>query len=195
MIDILELAKETQDQAWDVVTKTKILHAWRSIGAEINLVGSLRTGLLIKHLDIDFHIYTSPFILSDSFKAMSIVAEVPGVKRIKYKNLLDTDENCLEWHAWYLDPEGRAWQIDMIHIHPDSPFAGKFERVADRINQVLTEETRRAILTIKNAVPDGDKVKGIEVCMAVIRDGIRTNAEFMIWKQGQRHTGIIDWEP
>ena len=194
MRDIVKLAEETQNRAWEVIKDAKIVDAWTSIGAEVNLVGSLKTGLLINHLDIDFHVYTSPFILADSFKAMSMIADNRRVRRIKYANLLDTEE-CLEWHAWYEELGGALWQIDMIHILYESPFAGKVERVAERISEVLIEETRTAILSIKNAVPDGCKVKGIKVNMAVIRDGIRTYADFVEWEQSQPHTGIIDWEP
>jgi len=178
MKDIIELAEETQNRAWAVIRDAKIIDAWTSIGATVNLVGSLKTGLLMEHLDIDFHVYTSPFILADSFKAMSMIADNRRVKRINYANLLDTEE-CLEWHAWYEDHGGALWQIDMIHLLSESPFAGKVERVTERITEVLTEETRKAILSIKNAVPDGRKVKGIEVNMAVIRDGIRTYADFV----------------
>jgi hypothetical protein len=194
MKDMIQLAEEYQKRAWEVIRDAKIIDAWTSIGATVNLVGSLKTGLLLKHLDIDFHVYTSPFILVDSFKAMSMIAENHRVKRIEYANLLDTEE-CLEWHTWYEDPGGALWQIDMIHLLSESPFAGKVERVTERISEVLTEDTRKAILAIKNAVPGGRKVKGIEVYMAVIRDGIRTYADFMEWKQGRHHTGIIDWEP
>jgi hypothetical protein len=194
MKDIIELSIDLQNKAWEVIKDAKIIDAWKSIEAEINLVGSLKTGLLIKHLDIDFHIYTSPFILTDSFKAISIIADSPSVKRIKYANLLDT-EKCLEWHAWYEDFEGALWQIDMIHLLHESPFAGKVERVSERISQVLTDETRRAILSIKNAVPDGQSVKGIEVNMAVIRDGVRTYDEFLDWKKGRHGEEIVEWEP
>ncbi|MBC8427742.1 phosphoglycerate mutase family protein [bacterium] len=190
----IELAEDYQNRAWEVIRDAKIMDAWTSIGATVNLVGSLKTGLLIKHLDIDFHVYTSPIILADSFKAMSIIADNHRVKQIKYANLLDTEE-CLEWHAWYEDHGGALWQIDMIHILFESPLAGKVERVTERISEVLTEETRKAILSIKNAVPDGRKVKGIEIYMAVLRDGIRTYADFVEWKQSRHHTGIIDWEP
>jgi hypothetical protein len=195
MEDLIKLTQEVQKRAWDVIAEALFLEAWGSIGAEVNLVGSLKTGLLIKNLDIDFHIYTSPFILTDSFKAISLIAENPRIKRITYKNLLDTQEMCLEWHAWYEDNIGDLWQIDMIHLSPDSPYAGAVERVTDRIAEVLTEEIREAILAIKHAVPAVQKVKGIEVCMAVIRDGIRSYPEFVKWQQDQDNADIIDWIP
>ncbi len=68
MKDIIELAEESQNRAWEVIRDAKIMDAWTSIGATVNLVESLKTGLLLNHLDIDFHVYTSPFILAGSGK-------------------------------------------------------------------------------------------------------------------------------
>ena len=55
-MDILDLARRNQQKAWKIIEDTKIIPAWESVGARVNLVGSLNTGLLMKHLDIDFHI-------------------------------------------------------------------------------------------------------------------------------------------
>lgn len=60
-MNILELAKRNQQKAWEIIEDTRIVRIWEGMGAKVNLVGSLRTGLLMKHRDIDFHIYTSPF--------------------------------------------------------------------------------------------------------------------------------------
>ncbi len=87
-----------------------------SVGAEINLVGSLSMGLLMTHRDIDFHIYTSPLELSDSFGRWQNCGESVCQKKIECANLLHTVEECVEWHAWFQEPEGELWQIDMIHI-------------------------------------------------------------------------------
>lgn len=95
---------------------------------KINLVGSLRTGLLMKHRDIDFHIYSSALNLTDSFQAMARLAENPSIKRIECANLLHTAEACIEWHAWYQNEENELWQMDMIHIREGSRYDGYFER-------------------------------------------------------------------
>ena len=46
-MDILELAKRNQQKAWEIIEDTRIVRIWEGIGAKVNLVGSLRTGLLI----------------------------------------------------------------------------------------------------------------------------------------------------
>ncbi len=82
-MNIFDIAKQNQEKAWQVIKNTNIIQIWEDAGAKINLVGSLRTGLLMKHRDIDFHIYSSPLNLADSFLAMARLAENPSIKRIE----------------------------------------------------------------------------------------------------------------
>lgn len=194
-MDILELAKRNQQKAWEIIEDTRIVRIWEGIGAKVNLVGSLRTGLLIKHRDIDFHIYTSPLDLSASFRAMAELAENTSVKKIEYTNLLHTAEACIEWHAWYQDMEGELWQMDMIHIQEGSRYDGYFERVAERISAVLTDEMRLAILKLKYETPDTEKIMGVEYYQAVIQDGVRSYPEFEEWRRLHPAVGVVEWVP
>lgn len=195
MENILEIARRNQQKAWEIVEKTNIIPIWESIGARINMVGSLRTGLLMKHRDIDFHIYTSSLTLADSFRAMAELAENTSVKKIECVNLLHTVEECIEWHAWYQDTEEELWQIDMIHIRENSRYDGYFEKVAERISAVLTDETKQAILNLKYETPDTEKIMGVEYYQAVIRDGVRSYSEFEEWRRLHPVTGVIEWIP
>lgn len=194
-MDILELAKRNQQKAWEIIEDTRIVRIWEGIGAKVNLVGSLRTGLLMKHRDIDFHIYTSPLDLSASFRAMAELAENTSVKKIEYTNLLHTAEACIEWHAWYKDMEGELWQMDMIHIQEGSRYDGYFERVAERISAVLTDEMRLAILKLKYETPDTEKIMGVEYYQAVIQDGVRSYPEFEEWRRLHPAVGVVEWVP
>lgn len=194
-MNILELAKRNQQKAWEIIEDTRIVRIWEGIGAKVNLVGSLRTGLLMKHRDIDFHIYTSPLDLSASFRAMAELAENTSVKKIEYTNLLHTAEACIEWHAWYQDMEGELWQMDMIHIQEGSRYDGYFERVAERISAVLTDEMRLAILKLKYETPDTEKNMGVEYYQAVIQDGVRSYPEFEEWRRLHPAVGVVEWVP
>ena len=194
-MNILELAKRNQQKAWEIIENTRIVRIWEGIGAKVNLVGSLRTGLLMKHRDIDFHIYTSPLDLSASFRAMAELAENTSVKKIEYTNLLHTAEACIEWHAWYQDMEGELWQMDMIHIQEGSRYDGYFERVAERISAVLTDEMRLAILKLKYETPDTEKIMGVEYYQAVIQDGVRSYPEFEEWRRLHPAVGVVEWMP
>lgn len=194
-MNILELAKRNQQKAWEIIEDTRIVRIWEGIGAKVNLVGSLRTRLLMKHRDIDFHIYTSPLDLSASFRAMAELAENTSVKKIEYTNLLHTAEACIEWHAWYQDMEGELWQMDMIHIQEGSRYDGYFERVAERISAVLTDEMRLAILKLKYETPDTEKIMGVEYYQAVIQDGVRSYPEFEEWRRLHPAVGVVEWVP
>lgn len=194
-MDILEIAKQNQEEAWKVVENSGVVKAWESIGAEVNLVGSLKTELLMKHRDIDFHIYSSPLTLSDSYQAMAKLAENPNVRKIESVNLLHTVEECVEWHAFYQEPEGELWQLDMIHIRKGSRYDGYFEKVAERISSVLTDEMRLAILQLKYDTPETEKVIGVEYYQAVIQDGVRSYPEFEEWRRLHPVTGVVEWMP
>ncbi len=193
---ILELADRNRREALSILETLQIEAIWRSVGATPHLVGSLRSGLLMKHLDIDLHIYSpAPLHIGDSFAALSRIARNPGVRKIEYANLLDAEDNCLEWHVQYAAQDGRLWQIDMIHLPEGSPWEGYFERVADRIAAVLTPETREAILRLKYETLDEEKIPGIAYYRAVLADGVRSYAEFAAWLREHPVEGIVEWMP
>lgn len=195
MNHIFEMAEAMQKDAWQVINATNIVDIWSSIGATINLVGSLKMGLLINNRDIDFHVYTTPFNLSDSFSAMARLAENKRVKTINYGNLLDAEDQCIEWHAFYEDRTGHSWQIDIIHILNESAYAGHFEKVAERICAVLTPQMRGNILRIKHSIPIENKVMGIQIYKAVIEHGIQDIDSFWAWKEQNPDDGILTWMP
>lgn len=194
-MDILALAKHNQQKAWKIIEESRLIPLWENIGAKVNLVGSLRTGLLMTHRDIDFHIYSYPLTLSESFQVMGKLAENPSVKKIECTNLLHTIEACIEWHAWYEDSENELWQIDMMHIVKGSRYDGYFEQVADQISAILTDETRQMILQLKYETPAKEKIMGIEYYKAVLQDKVRSYPEFEAWRKLHPVTGILEWMP
>ena len=151
------IAQNNLEKALQVIEKSGVCQAWESIGATLNQVGSIAMGLLMKHRDIDFHIYTEKLDVSESFEVIKNICAKPGVTRMEYRNLADTIEACLEFHIWFM-LDGEEWQIDMIQILKGSQFDGYFERVAERIKAVLTPETRRTILELKYLTPDDEYI-------------------------------------
>lgn len=194
-MDVLAVAEENQRQAWQMVEQTGVFAAWESVGAEVHLVGSLKTGLLMKHRDIDFHIHTASLNVCDSFTAMQRLASNPMIKRVEYRNLADTNEQCIEWHAWAMDRGGNLWQLDMIHLFRGSAYDGYFERVADRVLARLTPATKRTILELKNQTPETEKIMGIEYYQAVLEGRVSTWSEFLAWRQLHPAQGIVEWMP
>ena len=182
------------EKALRIIEKSGVRQAWESIGATVNQVGSMAMGLLMKHRDIDFHIYTERLNISESFAVIQKICADPAVTRMEYRNLADTEEACLEFHIWFMQDD-EEWQIDMIQILKGSQFDGYFERVAERIKAVLTPETRRTILELKYLTPDNEHIMGIEYYQAVIADGIRSYPEFIQWRKTHPSNGIVNWCP
>lgn len=195
MNNILDIASKNQKRAWKIVRDTNIIPIWESIGAKANLVGSLSTGLLMNHKDIDFHVYTPSLNVLTSFSTIAKIAENSSIKHVEYTNLIDTEEACIEWHLWYLDSDKELWQIDVIHILKDSFFDGHAEKLAERLLEVLAPETRYAILSLKNDTPPSEKILGVEYYQAVIEDGIRNYPDFVKWRKVHPAEGIISWIP
>lgn len=192
---LIEIAQTNQQRAHEIIQELNLIPLWASINVEAHLVGSLRMGLLMKHLDIDLHLYSDPVSLADDFRIIARLAQNHRIKQIEYANLLDTEEACLEWHLHYEDPLNQMWQIDMIHILKGSRYDGYFEQMADRIVAALTDETRHTILQLKYETPESEKIMGIEYYQAVLRDGVKNYAEFETWRRQHPVTGIVTWMP
>lgn len=162
-MDILELALHNQQTAWNILEHTGIIPAWERIGATVHLVGSLKSGLLAKSRDIDLHIYTDTLNIAASFSVMQELAERLSLKEVQFKNLIQTEEECIEWHAIYEDEDMNTWKFDMIHIRKGSKYDGVVEKVTAAITNQLTPEIKNTILQIKFDVPDGIQIPGIEI--------------------------------
>lgn len=195
MQELDAISERTMERARRVLRESDVLAHWAAVGGRVELVGSMRSGLMLHHLDIDVHVYTRDCTIAESFGAVARMARDPRIQRVEYVNLLEAEDHCLEWHAWYRDTDGALWQLDMIHMAESSPFVGYFERVADAIRNALTPETRRAILEIRHAFRDEAAVKGIQVYQAVLRDGVRGPDEFQRWQNEHAAQGIVDWMP
>lgn len=194
MSEFEQIACRNQAQAFRVIEQSGVRRAWEAAGAYVNQVGSLAMGVLMKHRDIDFHIYTENLDIAESFKVIQLICSDPAVTRLEYRNLAETQEACLEWHIGYtLDDE--EWQIDMIQIRKNSQYDGFFEHIAERIKAVMTPEMRRTILELKYLTPDDVHIMGIEYYQAVIEGGVRNIEEFMLWRKKHPAEGIISWCP
>lgn len=194
-MDILTFAQQNQRAAWKILEDSRIIEAWESIGATVNVVGSLRSGLLMKSRDIDLHIYTDKLDIGESFSVMQELAERLPLKEVHYVNGIDTEEECIEWHALYEDKKGTGWKFDMIHIRRGSRYDGTVERMTDAIIERLTPEIRRTILQIKNDLPDGIIIPGIEIYRAVFTGKVKTYEEMERWRQTNPLTDSLDWLP
>jgi hypothetical protein len=194
-MDILELAQHNQRCAWEIMDTTGLIRAWESIGATVNVIGSLRSGLLCKSRDIDMHIYTDKLDIAESFAVTSGLAQRLPLKQTQYINGVDTDEECIEWHSLYDDKQGNEWKFDMIQIRRGGKYDGTVERVTEAIIGKLTPELRRTILQIKYDVPDGIMIPGIEIYHAVFTGKVTSYEQLERWRATNPLTDRLEWLP
>lgn len=194
-MDINSLALQNQQTAWKILEETDIIQAWESIGATVHLVGSLKSGLLMKNRDIDMHIYTDKLDIGTSFSVMQKLAEQLPLMEIHYGNLIDTEEACIEWHATFKYSDGNQWKFDMIHILKGSKYDGTVERVTEAIMNKLTPEIRQTILQIKYDVPEGISIPGIEIYQAVFTGKVKSYKELEQWRATHPLTNSLEWLP
>lgn len=189
------LAIVNQEKARQVLEQSGIVGIWKDAGCRVNLIGSLRMNLLASHRDIDLHVYSSGITTEKSFAVVAKIAENPKVVEIKCINGLHTDEHCIAWHVFYKADGGEMWQFDIIHIEEGTEYDGYFERMADRIVEVMTPEQRDTILRLKFETPEGKDYHGVEYYEAVIADGIVTISEFEDWVADHRRKAPYYWIP
>lgn len=189
------IALENQRRAKAVLAELKLIEYFKDNGCRVNLIGSLKMGLLVKHLDIDIHIYSRNITEERSFEIISRLSKNPRIKGIRCINGLFTDEHCMAWHLQYEDKSRRLWQIDIIHIEEGSHYDGFFERMAERICKRLSTGQRDAILRLKYETPEGEEIHGVEYYQAVMEYGVRTMDELRRWVAEHRNPEGIYWIP
>lgn len=192
--EVLELAYANQRQAQIVLNESGIVEILESNGCRVNLIGSLRMGLLASHRDIDLHFYSENITEESSFAIVAQIAKIPGITEIKCINGLHTEENCIAWHIFYTY-ENEIWQIDLIHIEEGTEYDGYFERMADRIVEVMTPIQKEIILRLKFETPADRNYHGVEYYEAVISDGIEDMTEFEKWVIEHRKKPMYFWIP
>ncbi len=192
---INRLAEANQKIAREVLKESGIAEIWKAAGCRVNLVGSLRMGLLASHRDIDLHVYSSGITPERSFAIAARIAQNPKVIEIKCINGLHTSERCISWHFLYKTDEETIWQFDIIHIEEGTLYDGYFERMADRITEVMTPAQRDTILLLKFGTPVGKDYHGVEYYEAVIADGITEMSEFENWVIQHRQKPQYYWIP
>lgn len=188
------LAQQNQVRAYEVLKSTRLVELWSENGCIVNLVGSLPMRLLVKHLDIDMHVYSSRVTEESSFAIVAQIAKNPSVREISCINGLHTDEHCVAWHIKYEHGES-VWQIDIIHIESGTEYDGFFERMVSKINESLTPLQRDTILRLKYETPEDEEIHGVEYYQAVMEHGVRTLEELREWVKMHRKSGGTYWMP
>lgn len=192
--EIFDLALTMQQRANKVLEKSGIAEIWKRNGCKVNLVGSLRMGLLASHRDIDLHVYSKNVTEESSFAIAAQISKLPDVTEIKCINGLHSNEHCMAWHIFYKYEE-QIWQFDVIHIEEGTEYDGFFEEMADKIVAKMTPAQKEMILKLKFETPEGTLFHGVEYYEAVIADGIDNMDSFKEWIVEHRKKPMYYWMP
>ena len=192
---LLYASWELRRQAEKVLQDAKVLEAWESIGGKVCGVGSFCSGLMMKHRDIDLHIYTESLDVARSLAALTPVIASEKTAGLWYVNGAESDEHCLEWHLRRRDDAGKEWTIDMIQILAGTRYDGVMEDVAEAVMDAATPEIRKRILALKNECPDDSEIRGIEFCKAVIDDGVTSLGQLLERRREDPPETLMDWKP
>lgn len=193
MDDVLLRAEKRREQALDIVERLDLLTRWSCCGSPV-IVGAIRYGLVVA-LDIDMEIYTDGPSIEQGFEVMSRIASLPGVWQVRFSNELNGPDQGLFWQIRYRDEAGSVWEIDNWLVDHDHPHAHWGDKFADAMQKALTDETRRAILEIKEALLGEAGIRGIDVYRAVLEGGVRSLSEFRHWMGEYKPSGMILWLP
>ena len=193
MDEVLCRAEERRRRALDVIKTLSLFERWSPYGSPV-IVGAVRMGLVVA-LDIDVEIYSDDPRIEHGFQIMSELAVLPGVWKIRFSNELTGPDQGLYWQIRYRDQVGDVWKIDNWLIARDHPHAHWAEEFADAMQKALTDQTRCAILEIKEALLGEAGARGIDIYRAVLEGGVRRPAEFIQWMAEHKISGITPWRP
>lgn len=188
-------ASARQAKAFEVCEESGIPLIWEKSGCTVNIIGSLRMGLLISQNDIDIHVYSKNISEESSFAVAAKISALSGVVDIKSINGLHTEEHCMAWHVRYCAHDGEEWKFDIIHIEEGTEYDGFFENMADRIKEIMTEDQRNTILRLKYETPEYEKISGVEYYEAVIADHVESLEQLMTWIKEHRKKPKYYWIP
>ena len=191
---LLKRSWELHCRAEQFLRNSGLLEAWEGIGAKIRCVGSFRADLMMKDRDIDLHVYSESLDFERAHDALKPFSTSPGAE-LTFIDNAGTAEKCLEWHLKMPDGSGELWTVDMIQLPAGSEWDGFFEDTAEAVIDALTPESRRRILELKAAEPDGMNVCGIEFCKAVLDDRVTSWQEFLKWRQSTPPETLLKWRP
>lgn len=193
---LLERQAALQLQAGKIIDELGLIRLLTAFG-HAELVGSVATGLMAWR-DIDIHVLCNVSSLNPQrvHAALNPLASHPNVKRMTFHNhsgpfRAPEFPDGLYYGIHYFEggtSEGERWKIDCWFLPSDSP-RPEFVLI-DRMRRELTDETRLAILWIKDtwhSLPAyRHTVRSIDIYTAVLDHGVRTPDEFEEWLRARR---------
>jgi len=192
MDDLLARQERLQQEAHEVMTELDLPAMLGRVG-RVEVIGSAASGLMVWR-DLDISVYTDSAADRVAAAMRDLVAN-PAVLDLHYANETGSRSPSGGTHdqryyavVQYLSRGGERWKID-LSLWIDTGPRGEFSS-AERLRDRLTDETRIAILRIKDDwhrhQDYPDKIGGIDIYDAVLNHSVRTAEQFGIYVS-ERH--------
>ncbi len=193
-MDILERAARTRQQAQAILSDLGLLEKWRRFGRPV-LVGAVSFDLAVAP-DIDMEVYCPELRIEHGFQVLGECALNPRVIAAQFLNALSSPDKALYWQLRYRTDDGTEWKIDMWSA-PDDYDLPRGEDFVRPMRDSLTDETRQAILALKEARAEGrlPAFLSIDLYRAVLDGGVRTVSDMQQWLQSNQVGVLTDWKP
>lgn len=172
--ELLTRQDRLQAEAHEVMAALELPAVLGRIG-RVAVIGSAATGLMVWR-DLDVSVYADPAAIPAIADAVRHLVAHPDVLDVHYADETGArSPSGTHDQRHYVVVRYRDWKID-LSIWTDTGPNGEFSDAA-AIRARLTDETRLAILRIKDVVARGadypDAVSGIDVYDAVLNHGVR----------------------
>jgi hypothetical protein len=190
--ELLHRQEQRQRAVHEILTHLDLMERWAKVG-EPRLVGAAAYGLVVAP-DIDIEIYCDAPTVDLGFAVVSDLAGQPGVWKVRFSNELDGPNQGLYWQLRYRAEDAEVWKVDMWLLGHDHPGPRSVDLV-ESMKRALTDETRAAILGVKETLLGEPSVHSIEIYEAILDGGVRSAAEFRTWRSEGESSGLTFWRP
>lgn len=194
MIDILQRAAERRRIAVSILAELQLVEQWARFGRPV-IVGALAYDL-ISDPDIDMEIYCPDLRIEHGFDVLRACSENRRVTQALFANHLYGPDKALYWQLRVQGDDGREWKIDMWSA-PDDYDLPRSEYFIEPMKAALCEETRRAILELKEIRHTDPALMciSIDLYRAVMQDGVRNAEGLRNWLENHETGQLTDWKP
>ncbi|MFJ6268314.1 hypothetical protein ACIQ1D_11350 [Lysinibacillus xylanilyticus] len=188
----LERAAKRKLQAEKILDELQLIQKWNTVG-NCFIVGAAAYDLIVTP-DIDIETFCkvpNPQIIMSELALLTLNK---NVIELKYRDYTSTDFNGHYFKLIY-QSEGIDWNIDMWLFSNER--SGALSRdLVQFMKDNLTEETRKAILEIKEALLElNEKYSSIFIYQAVLEYGVKHIDGFLAWTKNHNTTVPFHWQP
>lgn len=188
----LERADLRKQQAMAILNELQLIEKWNAVG-NCFIVGAVAYDLIVEP-DIDLETFCEAPNPSDIMSELSLLTLNKNVVELKYRDYTGTDFNGHYFKLIY-QAEEIEWNIDMW-LFSNKRKGALSKDLVPFMKENLTEDTRKAILDIKEALLQlNEEFSSIFIYQAVLEFGVRNIDSFLQWAKHHNTTVPFHWKP